>query len=174
MIGYRHADPRHPFLWETASQPAARWHQSGDGPAHYFADTPDGAWAELLRHEEIRDPADVATIRRALWAVDIGDDPPALPALDATTLAGGPATYPACQAEARRLRAGGTSRLEAPSAALAAGGAHGWTVLGGLLPGPARDPLVIVLFGPRPDLVGWEATAEGHPGLALLARVVHF
>jgi hypothetical protein len=28
--------------------------------------TPDGAWAELLRHEEITDPEDAATIRRAL------------------------------------------------------------------------------------------------------------
>ncbi len=73
MIGFRHADPRYPFLWEGADQPAARWHATGDGPAHYFSDTPDGAWAELLRHEEISDPDDLATIRRTLWAVDLGE-----------------------------------------------------------------------------------------------------
>lgn len=79
MIGFRQADPRYPFLWSDASQPAARWHGDGEGPAHYFADTPDGAWAELLRHEEIHDPADVATFRRALWAVELGDEPVSAP-----------------------------------------------------------------------------------------------
>jgi hypothetical protein len=79
MIGFRQADPRYPFLWSDPSQPAARWHADGEGPAHYFADTPDGAWAELLRHEEIHDPADVVTIRRALWAVELGDEPASAP-----------------------------------------------------------------------------------------------
>ena len=54
MILFRHADPRFPFLWETADQPGARWHGDREGPAHYFADTPDGAWAEFLRLEEIK------------------------------------------------------------------------------------------------------------------------
>ena len=45
MIGFRHTDPRYPlFLWEEGrSQPAGRWHAAGDGPAHYFSDTADGA-----------------------------------------------------------------------------------------------------------------------------------
>lgn len=62
MIVFRQADPRYPFLWDTAAQPPARWHGPGEGPAHYFADTPAGAWAELLRHEEITDPDDAATL----------------------------------------------------------------------------------------------------------------
>jgi hypothetical protein len=53
MIVYRHADARFPFLWEGASQPPARWHGPGEGPVQYFADTPDGARAEFLRHEGI-------------------------------------------------------------------------------------------------------------------------
>ena len=53
MIVYRHADARFPFLWESADQPPARWHGSGEGPVQYFADTPDGAWAEFVRHEGI-------------------------------------------------------------------------------------------------------------------------
>ena len=67
MIVFRHADPRFPFLWETASQPSGRWHAAGQGPAHYLADTPFGAWAELLRHEEITDTADLAGVRRAIF-----------------------------------------------------------------------------------------------------------
>src|SRR5450631_3827997 len=75
MIAFRQVDARFPFLWEDASQPAGRWHGEGEGPAHYFADTPDGAWAEFLRHEDIDDPADLKTIRRQMWAVEIGDPP---------------------------------------------------------------------------------------------------
>ena len=119
MIVFRHADPRLPYLREDANQPSARWHDAGEGPAHYFADTPDGAWAEFLRHEEIRDPADLATIRRAIWAVEIPDDEgAALPALPEVTVTGGTGTYGACREEARHLRAVGATRIDVPSAAL--------------------------------------------------------
>jgi hypothetical protein len=66
VILYRHADPRFPFLWESAEQPAARWHGPGQGPVQYLADTPDGAWAEFLRHEGIREEAELVNVRRAL------------------------------------------------------------------------------------------------------------
>jgi hypothetical protein len=174
VIGFRHVDPRFPFLWEDATQPAARWHAEGEGPVHYFADTPDGAWAEFLRHEEIRDPADVATIRRSLWAVELGDEPAARPELPAAALTGGVSTYVRCQDEARRLRRSRTRRIDAPSAALRAGEARGQRVEGGLRPGPRRDGRVIVLFASRPDLIGWMAAAEGRPSEDLLDRVRHF
>lgn len=171
MILYRHADPRYPFLWEDAAQPAGRWHAEGEGPAHYFADTPDGAWAEFVRHEELETPEDLATVRRALWAVEVPDEESAEPALPAATLLGGPASYEACRAAARRLRVRGVHRLVAPSAALRPGGATGQRVVGGLRPGPARDGRVIVLFGARPDLVGWAVVSDGGPPEALLTRV---
>ena len=63
MIVYRHTDPRFPFLWESAGQPGSRWNVAGEGPVNTFADTPEGAWAELLRHEEIADPALLAHVR---------------------------------------------------------------------------------------------------------------
>jgi hypothetical protein len=44
---FRHTDPRFPFLWESTDQPPARWHDRGEGPVQYLADTPDGAWAEF-------------------------------------------------------------------------------------------------------------------------------
>lgn len=173
MIAFRHADPRFPFLWESSSQPAGRWNAPGR-LTHYFADTPDGAWAEFLRHEEIVDPADLQTVRRALWAVEIGDQPVARPELAPEILTGARESWRDCQGEAERLRSSGATGLTAPSAALQPSGAHGWRVDGGLRSGPARDGLVFALFGPRPHLVGWKVTATGCPGAELLERVRYF
>lgn len=175
MIVFRQADPRYPFLWSDDSQPAGRWHGEGEGPAHYFADTPHGAWAELLRHEEITEPEDLATIRRALWAVEIGDEPLKRTSLPAATATGGIDTYPACQAHAQRLRARGATRIVAPSAALIAGGAAGREVSAGI-EGPAapRDGRTVVVFGDPDGLVGWKVVERGAPPADLLARVRHF
>ncbi len=174
MIVFRHTDPRFPFLWESAGQPAGRWSAKGEGPVNTFADTPEGAWAELLRHEEITDPLDVAEIRRSMWAVEVGDLPGTRPRLPRATMIGGPRSYAACQREAARLRDRGDRGFTAPSAALRAGGGHGWRVAGGVVPGPRRDGRVVVLFGARPDLLGWEAAHEGRPSQGLLSRVRHF
>ena len=64
--------------------------------------------------------------------------------------------------------------MTAPSAALLPGAAGGWRVDAGLRPGPARDGRVFVLYGSRPDLVGWAATVAGRPGSELLPHVRHF
>jgi hypothetical protein len=174
MIGFRHCDPRFPFLWDGSSQPAGRWHAEGEGPAHYFADTPDGAWAEFLRHEEITDPADLATIRRAIWAVELGDVPAIRPDVPAGILDGAlPASgYDVCQAAARQARAAGHQRLDAPSAALLPGGARGRRIEGGGET-PPRDGRVFVLFGdPRElKLQGWPAALAGAPSPDLLPRI---
>lgn len=172
MIGFRHSDRRFPPLWEGNIQPAARWHAATEGPAHYFADTPDGAWAEFIRHEEITDPADLVTVERAMWAVDLPEIGYADVELPRADLTGGPDTYATCQGEAARLRATGAAGLRVPSAALRRGGAAGWRVEAGLQPGPARDGQVYVLFGGRPDLIGWQA-AVGRPSADLLPHVRH-
>jgi hypothetical protein len=170
VIWFRNADTRWPFLWEDAAQPAARWHDAGEGPAHYLADTPDGAWAEFVRYEEIDDPADLAGVRRNLWAIEVPDDEPfARPALPAETLRG-LETYAECRAEARSLRSQGASALEAPSAALVDGGARGQYVRDGLVEAEERSGRVLVLFGRRPDLRGW-LCAEGRPSERLVALV---
>ncbi len=175
MIVFRQADPRYPFLWSDESQPAGRWHRDGEGPAHYFADTPDGAWAELLRHEEITDPADAATVRRAMWAVEIGDEPLKTVALPAPVVTGGRDTYRACQDHARRLRARGYRRLAAPSAALVAGAAGGRVVADGVeRAAQPRDGLVFVIFGSPEGLVGWKAVERGAPPADILQRVRQF
>jgi RES domain len=175
MIVFRQADHRFPFLWSTESQTAARWHANGEGPAHYFADTPAGAWAEFIRHEEIRDPEDLATVRRALWAVEIGDDALERVSLPAPVMTGGPESYRRCQDHARRLRARGTRRLVAPSAALLPGAAAGREVVGGHeQPASGRDGRTIVLFGPPDGLVGWQAVDRGPPPADVLERVRHY
>ncbi len=127
MIVFRHTDPRFPFLWETTGQPAGRWNSEGEGPVHTFADRPEGAWAELLRHEEITDPRDVAEIRRSLWAVDVGDLPTAEPELPRATMTGGPRSYARVPARGRppaRTRPGRVGRRRRPrwSAAAPTGG----------------------------------------------------
>jgi RES domain len=112
MIVYRPADSRFPFLWESADQPPARWHGAAEGPVQYFADTPDGAWAEFLRHEGITTEDEVANVRRALWAIEIPDSLESIvPRLDSSVLTGGLNTYSECQMEARRLRESGTIAL---------------------------------------------------------------
>jgi hypothetical protein len=174
MITFRQVDGRYPFLWESAAQPAGRWHADGDGPAHYFADTPDGAWAEFLRHEEITDPDDLATIRRQMWAVEIGTAPPAHVSLPAHVLTGDRDSYARCQGEARRLRRGGARRIAAPSAALVPGGARGVAADGGVHADAARDGVVIVIFDLPRGLVGWIAADHARPPVDLLDRVRHF
>jgi hypothetical protein len=174
MMVFRQVDARYPFLWEDDRQPAGRWHADGDGPAHYFSDTPDGAWAEFLRHEEITDPRDLATIRRQMWAVDIGDATAERVSLPMDVLIGGPETYARCQKAAASLRARGVTRLAAPSAALVAGGARGMRVEGGVVSAASRNGVVIVLFGPPRELVGWIAADAASPAADLLGRVHHF
>lgn len=175
MIAYRHADPRFPFLWESENEAEGRWNATGDGPVQYLADTPDGAWAEFLRHEEITTPEDLATVRRAIWAVDLGNERiDARPELGKRASFGNRDSYPRCQREARRLRAQGAVSLIAPSAALLPTGASGYRCDGGLVPGPPRDGRVYVLFGARPQAIGWRVVFRGRPAADLLDKVRHF
>lgn len=174
MIAFRQTDARYPFLWEGRDQPAGRWHGEGEGPAHYFADTPHGAWAEFLRHEEITEAEDLATIHRQIWAVEIGDDPAAAVKLPIDVLTGGFDTYGRCQEESRRLRARGAGRLIAPSAALMPDGATGLVVNNGPRPAAPRDGRVIVVFGPPHAMVGWMVANASRPPDELLGRVRYF
>lgn len=172
-IGFRHCDPRFPFLWQTSAQPLGRWNGPGDGPANYFADTPVGAWAEFLRHEGINDAADLPGVRRSLWALEMPADRYVRPRLPSGTLQGGASSYAICQAEARRLRKAGAERIEAPSAALLPGAAHGWTASVPLAAGPPREGRVWVLFGPC-EVTGWIAVDGGAPPALVLPLVRHF
>lgn len=173
MILYRHCDRRFPFLWESVTQPAARWHGNGDGPAQYFADTPAGAWAEFLRHEGITEESDLDGVARGLWAVEVAIEALRIekPALAKSVLFGDASSYPHCQDEARVLRSKGAHGVKAPSAALLAGGAAGWIVDGGEKQAAARDGEVFVIFGLQPRLTGWPIVEDGRPPARYLPRV---
>lgn len=173
---FRNVDSRYAFLWESDAQPAARWHAMGEGPAQYLADTPEGAWAEFLRHEGIIDRDDLDGVERDLWALPVELDEEELiaePELGVEDLHGGTASYPACREEARRLRAEGASALLAPSAALRPGSACGELVeLVDLVPAPTRDGRVLVLFGARPTQRGHRCVEHGRPPERVLALTV--
>ncbi len=172
MIVFRHADARYPFLWESDRQPPGRWHGPGEGPVGYLSETPDGAWAEFLRHEGITEAADLAGVERALWAVDLPEPPAVTPLLPVRTMTGGLDTYNACRIAARRVRRRPEAvGLVAPSAALLPRTPSGYRTDHGLRPAGPRRERVFVLFGRRPDLVGWCACAAGRPRADLLPRV---
>jgi len=174
-LGFRHCDSRYPFVRNDASQPEARWHATGAGPANYFVDTPAGAWAEFLRHEGIKDPKDLPGVARSIWAVEIPETGYATPRLAQGTMTGDKSTYPACRAEAASLRATGANRIEAESAALVAGGARGWVADPNERDASiARDGLVWVLFGSAGTLTGWLAVESGTPPARILPLVNHF
>lgn len=176
MLWFRNCDPAYAFLWESPGQPAARWHGVGQGPVHYLADTPAGAWAELLRHEAITEAEDLADVARALWAVRVPDVDVAGAhhvRLARTVSTGGLDTYGRCQAYARRQRTAGATALLAPSAALSQGAAGGHHTDGGLRPGPAADGRVLVLIGARPDLMAWAVVTAGAPPADVLPVVRH-
>jgi hypothetical protein len=174
MIVFRQVDARFPCLWGDAAQPAGRWHAEGEGPVHYFADTPDGAWAEFLRHEEITELDDLRTIERQMWAAEIDDVPQTTVDLPLSVLTGGRETYPPCQQEARRLRAIGVRGFLATTAALMPGGARGVCINGGPQLGPPKTGMVIVIMRPSTRLIGWIAAAAATPPDDLLARVHHY
>ena len=174
MIVFRNTDIDVPFFWESDRQPAARWHADGAGPAQYTSSTPDASWAEFLRHAGMTDADDLAGIERTMWAVEIPDDEPSGgAALPPDSLTGDLRSYPACQAEAARLRAAGITRLVATSAATLFGTPSGWVSAPDLIAADARDELTIVLYGPRPDIVGWVSATLGRPERGLLTRVRH-
>jgi hypothetical protein len=175
VIVFRVCDCRFPFLWTVSSgarQRPARWHGEGEGPVQYFADTPPGAWAELLRHEEITDAADLAGIAARLWAVDLDEVEMQTPKLSEAALSSGADGYEVCRAEARRLRAAGVRRMVAPTAALTAGESAGFHVRNtGLVRATPRDGRVIAHFGELPAAQGWCAADCARPDAELLSHV---
>lgn len=157
-------------FWVRDNTQSGRWHTRGEGPTQYLSFSTDGAWAELIRAEELTTEAEVAMVSVQMWAVYVVQamvvdystferseaaefDPDALVDED----------YSRCQAEGLRLRQLGYSGVLAPSAAL---------------PGEVN----LTLFGPRmastwnrPPLLASSLPAtiitKGAPPPGLLARV---
>ena len=160
-----------PF-WVRENTQAGRWHVHGDGPTQYLSLSTDGAWAELIRNEELRTEDEVAMVSVPMWAAQIdqamvvdyssfqlaeeaGFDPSALVDED----------YARCQREGARLRALNYAGVLAPSAALA--GATNLTLFG---------PRIASTWG-RTTLLASSIPAlvitKGAPPPGLLERVRH-
>jgi hypothetical protein len=173
VIVYRAVGPSHPFLWDSTSQPPARWHEPDDAPVQYFSDTPEGAWAEVLRHFHLTQPDDLEGLAKSLWTVRLPDDLRlADPDLPTDVLTGGYDTYPACREEAERIRRAGFDGIIAPSAALI--DSRPWlTRGGGIIPSGIRpEPAhTIVLFGEWSGIAAHQACWEGRPADWLQPRV---
>ncbi|MCW5821892.1 MAG: RES family NAD+ phosphorylase [Cyanobacteria bacterium TGS_CYA1] len=163
MIVFRQTNSRYPFLWETASQPAARYNAENDGPAQYFADTVDGAWAEFIRHAEITDPQELLEVRRALWCIDLPDEEYTQVALSIEKTTGDKSSYSDCQRYARSLRDSGVTRFLAPSAAIIRDQAGGYRVEDGLKRGIPKSGNIYIVFDLLPTAPGWRAALAGPP-----------
>lgn len=153
---FRYSSYDVPF-WARANTTDERWHRAGDGATQYLSATPDGAWAELIRNENLRSEGDLSLVAMALWQARIEHGQVAdyrdfetaeLAGFDPECLIDD--NQGACQAEGRRLRAAGFAGVIYPSSAL---------------PGETN----LALFGPR-ILLPWGSVrrlASGIPGSQL-------
>ncbi|WP_320668486.1 RES family NAD+ phosphorylase [Patulibacter defluvii] len=102
-----------------------RWHDEHSPPTQYLSLSAAGAWAEMVRHFGLTDPADAADARFRLWRgwmelADVAD----LTAAGACERHGLPAgalgsdDHQVCQLESHRLRGLGFEAVLSPSAAL--------------------------------------------------------
>ncbi|PZM83454.1 MAG: hypothetical protein DKT66_09885 [Candidatus Melainabacteria bacterium] len=183
QILFRQSDANYPPLWEDgAFQRAARWHGNGQGPAQYFADTPDGAWAELLRHEEILEPLSAEEFadrfNRTLWAVEV-DLPDQICDMEKRVsggeLIGDELSYNVCQKAAIEAREENYIAIMAPSAALVEEGANGVCVGNGVLnSGPARQGRVFVVFRAMPETICWPCGGTPILNERMISRVRYF
>lgn len=123
-VAFRWADYDTPF-WARDNRSAGRWNDPGDGPTQYWCLDPSAPWAELLRHEGLRDEEDVDRLRATLWAARWSVGPLADMSGPAEAAAWGvdPRTlvaddHRACRRLGRELRGRGLAGVLAPSAAL--------------------------------------------------------
>jgi hypothetical protein len=111
-----------------------------------------------------------ASLELAPWEVD-AVLPGAEPYLDRDLLAGNPDSYPACRAEARRLREEGHSSLRAPSAAVMSGRAECYGVAAASKVVTETVPSEVFVFFGAPDRLVGMPLADGHPEPRVLSDV---
>lgn len=145
-VAYRYSSYDTPF-WACENSEPGRWHAFGDGATQYLSLGADGAWAELIRHEQLTTEDEVAQASMQMWSVSVGQGMVAdystfaladKAGFDAGALVG--EDHGPCRREGARLRELGYRGVLAVSAAL---------------PGEVN----LTLFGPR------TASAWGRPPL---------
>lgn len=171
-VAFRWADYDTPF-WARPNRSAGRWNALGDGPTQYWCLDPVAPWAELVRHEGLREEAELDLLRATLWAArwsigplaDLGTFERAAEwGVEARVLVDD--DQRACRRLAGELRARAFAGLLAPSAAL---------------PGSVTlvvfRPRILAPFDAVPRLsahVPADVAAIGRPKAGLAGRVRHF
>ncbi len=167
--GYRYSSYDTP-LWTRPNSAGGRWHSPGDGPTQYLALSTDGAWAELIRHEELTSEDEISLVHIQMWEIRIdqelvvdystflkaeaaGFDPEALVDDD----------YTHCRREGARLRAEGYHGILTPNAALP--GACNLTLFGPRVASSWDQPKLLRSSMPT------HVVAVGAPPAGLLGRV---
>lgn len=66
LVAFRWSTYDVPF-WARPNTREGRWNLLGDEPTQYWSLSPAAAWAELIRHENLVDEADLDLVRMPLW-----------------------------------------------------------------------------------------------------------
>ncbi len=124
-------------LWARPNSDGQRWSRAREAPTQYLSLSAEGAWAELIRAEDLTRTADLELVRTPLWALQVRETHVAdYGSFEKAEAAGFPPEalvdedHERCRAEGARLRAHGFRGVLAPSAAL-------------------PDAVNLTLFGPR-------------------------
>jgi RES domain-containing protein len=170
-VAFRWSDYDTP-LWARPNTSAQRWNQTGESPTQYLSLTTDGAWAELIRAEDLRTVEEMRLIDMPMWVLRVRETRIAdYGTFEKAATAGFPPDaltdedHGRCRVEGARLRAEGFRGVLAPSAALP--GATNLTLFGARLAvdWDCRDEHRLSSSIPAKQL------AIGHPPDGLLTRV---
>lgn len=171
LVAFRYSSYDVPF-WVRPNTYAQRWNVALEEPTQYWSLTPDGAWAELIRFNELTAEDQLDEVRMPIWVCRLSSmgllDVRELNVRDHYSLTPADLTaedWSSCQRAATAMRADGVRGILSPSAALA-------------------DATNVTLLGPRraialdrhPALVSAvpaAVVAIGRPPPKLVQRVIH-
>lgn len=70
IVAFRWSSYDVPF-WARPNTRSGRWNRLGDEPTQYWSLSPEAAWAELIRHENLRTEDELDLVRMAFWVCRI-------------------------------------------------------------------------------------------------------
>jgi len=170
-LAYRWSDYDTP-LWVRPNSTAQRWNRAREQSTQYLSLSPEAAWAELIRAEDLTSEAEVRLVRMPMWVLRVHETHLAdYGTFEKAEAAGFPAEalveddHERCRVEAIRLRELGFRGVLAPSAALP--GAVNLTLFGARL----AVEWDCVDDGRLSSFVPAKQLAVGHPPEDLLPHV---
>lgn len=171
VIAWRYSNYDTPF-WARDNTQDGRWNSASEASVQYLAMEPNGAWAELIRAEELRSEEEVATVRIPIWVAAVSEVVVDYSTFDKAEAAGfAPDAlvdddWARCQDEGRRLRDLGYGGVITPSAALP--GATNVVIFRSRILWAWRRPVVLSATIPA------TVAAVGSPPAGLVGRVRYF